>query len=97
LWPQKGHAEIPRENGWRRLIVGLNIKQYRIRHVCGPIASQSRPGSQHPPVISGYGGLWRTSAGAMRHLSVGIPLSLFIIIGLMYQNFGQMRFAVMIL
>jgi cobalt-zinc-cadmium resistance protein CzcA len=40
-----------------------------------------------------YGGTFENQQRAMNHLLLVVPLSLFIILGLLYLNFGHMRFA----
>ena len=44
-----------------------------------------------------YGGSFENQQRAMNHLMIVVPLSLFIIVGLMYLMFGQMRYALLIL
>ncbi len=95
---QEGPREIQRENGWRRLIVGINIKNIDIgTYVAQLQAKIGREANIPPGYFLEYGGTFENQQRAMRHLLLVVPLSLFIIIGLMYLNFGQMRFAVMIL
>lgn len=95
---QEGPREIQRENGWRRLIVGVNIKNIDI----GTYVSQLQTAiDAKAKVPSGYflqyGGTFENQRRAMNHLLLVVPLSLFIIIGLLYLNFGKMRYAVIIL
>jgi cobalt-zinc-cadmium resistance protein CzcA len=44
-----------------------------------------------------YGGTFENQKRAMNHLLLVVPLSLFIIVGLLYLNFGKMRYAIIIL
>jgi len=44
-----------------------------------------------------YGGSFENQQRAMNHLIIVVPLSFFIIIGLMYLMFGQMKYALLIL
>jgi heavy metal efflux system protein len=44
-----------------------------------------------------YGGTFENQRRAMRHLLLVVPLSIFIIIGLLYLNFGKMKYALLIL
>ena len=95
---QEGPREIQRENGWRRLIVGINIKNIDI----GTYVSQLQSAiGKKANVPSGYfleyGGTFENQKRAMNHLLLVVPLSLFIIVGLLYLNFGKMRYAVIIL
>ncbi len=95
---QEGPREIQRENGWRRLIVGVNIQDIDI----GTYVSNLQQGiNNQANVPSGYfleyGGTFENQRRAMNHLLLVVPLSLFIIIGLLYLNFRNMRYAMIIL
>ncbi len=98
LIAQEGPREIQRENGWRRLIVGINIKNIDM----GTYVTQLQEAiDQKANVPAGYfleyGGTFENQKRAMNHLLLVVPLSLFIIVGLMYLNFGKMRYAIIIL
>lgn len=95
---QEGPREIQRENGWRRLIVGINIKNIDM----GTYVAQLQESiGEKANVPSGYfleyGGTFENQKRAMNHLLLVVPLSLFIIVGLLYLNFGKMRYAIIIL
>ncbi len=95
---QEGPREIQRENGWRRLIVGINIKNIDIgTYVAQLQQAISSKGNVPSGYFLEYGGTFENQKRAMNHLLLVVPLSLFIIIGLLYLNFGKMRYAVMIL
>ncbi len=94
---QEGPREIQRENGWRRLIVGINIKNIDL----GSYVSNLQQKISSADIPSGYfvdyGGTFENQRRAMRHLLLVVPLSIFIIIGLLYLNFGKMKYAILIL
>lgn len=95
---QEGPREIQRENGFRRLIVGINIKDIDMgTYVARLQAEIDQKGHIPPGYFLEYGGTFENQKRAMNHLLLVVPLSLFIIIGLMYLNFGKMRYAVIIL
>ncbi|MGQ7870165.1 efflux RND transporter permease subunit [Sunxiuqinia sp. sy24] len=95
---QEGPREIQRENGWRRLIVGVNIKNIDIGTYVGQLQQAIREQAAVPPgYFIEYGGTFENQRRAMNHLLLVVPLSLFIIIGLLYLNFGNMRYAMIIL
>ncbi|HZL11578.1 MAG TPA: CusA/CzcA family heavy metal efflux RND transporter [Prolixibacteraceae bacterium] len=95
---QEGPREIQRENGWRRLIVGINIKNIDIgTYVANLQASIEAKANVPSGYFLEYGGTFENQKRAMNHLLLVVPLSLFIIIGLLYLNFGKMRYAVLIL
>jgi cobalt-zinc-cadmium resistance protein CzcA len=54
-------------------------------------------GNVPPGYFLEYGGTFENQKRAMNHLLLVVPLSLFIIIGLLYLNFGKMRYAIIIL
>ncbi|WP_163715603.1 efflux RND transporter permease subunit [Mangrovibacterium lignilyticum] len=95
---QEGPREIQRENGWRRLIVGVNIKNIDIGTYVANLQNAIDKKADVPPgYFLEYGGTFENQRRAMNHLLLVVPLSLFIIIGLLYLNFGAMRFAMIIL
>jgi len=95
---QEGPREIQRENGWRRLIVGVNLDGIDIGSY---VANLQKAIDQNVDVPAGYfmefGGSFENQQRAMNHLMIVVPLSFFIIIGLMYIMFGQMKYAMLIL
>ncbi len=98
IMAQEGPREIQRENGWRRLIVGVNIKNIDIGTY---VAQLQQAIDERANVPAGYfleyGGTFENQRRAMNHLLLVVPLSLFIIIGLLYLSFGHMRYAMIIL
>ncbi len=95
---QEGPREIQRENGWRRLIVGINIKNIDLGTYVAKLQAEIKMKAEIPAgYFIDYGGTFENQRRAMRHLMLVVPLSIFIIIGLLYLNFGQMRYAILIL
>ncbi|WP_372774459.1 efflux RND transporter permease subunit [Mangrovibacterium sp.] len=95
---QEGPREIQRENGWRRLIVGVNIKNIDIGTYVANLQKAIDDKADVPPgYFLEFGGTFENQRRAMNHLLLVVPLSLFIILGLLYLNFGSMRFAMIIL
>jgi cobalt-zinc-cadmium resistance protein CzcA len=95
--PQEGPREIAREEGMRRVIVGINLTGIDV----GTYAARLQKAlAQRVALPSGYflryGGSFENQQRAMNHLLVVVPLSLLIILGLMYMNFGQMRYSFLI-
>ena len=89
--------EIARENGWRRVIVGINISDIDIGSY---VAALRDAIGERVDVPAGnfivYGGAFEDQQRAMRHLMVVVPVVLLIILGLLYVMFGRMRYAWMI-
>ncbi len=95
---QEGPREIARENGWRRVILGINLDNIDIGTY---VANLQNEIDKNINVPAGYflqfGGSFENQQRAMNHLLIVVPLSLLIIVGLMYLMFGQIRFAFLIL
>ena len=95
---QEGPREIQRENGWRRLIVGINIQDIAMGTYVDNLRQAIDERADIPPgYFLEYGGSFENQQRAMNHLLLVVPIALFIIIGLMYLNFGKMRYAILIL
>lgn len=95
---QEGPREIQRENGWRRLIVGINIKDIDLGTYVANLQKSIDMKAEIPAgYFVSYGGTFENQQRAMRHLLLVVPLSIFIIIGLLYLNFGKMKYAILIL
>lgn len=95
---QEGPREIQRENGWRRLIVGINIKDIDLGTYVSNLKKDIVAKADIPPgYFISYGGTFENQQRAMRHLLLVVPLSIFIILGLLYLNFGKMKYAILIL
>jgi len=96
--PQEGPREIAREEGMRRVIVAINLKEIDIGTYVSRLQDAIGAGVELPPgYFVRYGGSFENQQRAMSHLMVVVPLALFIIVGLMYISFGQMRYAFLVL
>lgn len=95
---EEGPREIARENGWRRSIVGINLEGIDIGTYVSNLDRAIRAQAQIPAgYFIEYGGAFENQQRAMRHLFLVVPLSLFIITMLMYINFGNIRYVLLIL
>jgi cobalt-zinc-cadmium resistance protein CzcA len=94
---QEGPREIAREDGWRRVIVGANINGIDIGTY---VANLQNAIDEKLDIPGGYflqfGGAFENQQRAMNHLMIVVPISLLIIVGLLYLMFGQLRFALLI-
>ena len=98
IYAEEGPRQISRENGWRRAILGINIEDIDV----GTYVSNLRDAiSQRVDIPAGYfiqyGGSFENQQRAMNHLLIVVPISLLIIIGLLYMMFGKLRFTALIL
>ena len=93
---EEGPREIIRENGWRRVVVSINIKDIDI----GTYVANLQANVDKMDIPAGYyldyGGAFENQQRAMNHLMIVVPLSLLIIMGLLYMMFGQIRYAFLI-
>jgi len=95
--PEEGPREIIRENGWRRVIIGINIRDIDMGSYVSNLQEAIRTKINMPAgYFLEYGGSFENQQRAMNHLLIVVPLSLFIILGLLYMMFGQIRYAFLI-
>ncbi|MCB9248903.1 MAG: efflux RND transporter permease subunit [Ignavibacteriales bacterium] len=95
---QEGPREIARENGWRRVILGINLDGMDIGTYVSNLQKAIDEKANIPAgYFLEYGGSFENQQRAMNHLMIVVPISLLIIIGLMYMMFGQIRYAMLIL
>ena len=94
---EEGPREIARENGQRRVIVGINLEGIDIGSYVANLREAISEKVEIPAgVFITYGGAFENQQRAMQHLYIVVPLVLFIIMGLLYLMFGQMRYAFLI-
>lgn len=94
---EEGPREIARENGWRRVIVGVNLEGIDIgTYVASLRTAIAEEVTMPAGVFLTYGGAFEDQQRATRHLMLVVPLVLFIIFGLLYLMFGDARYAVLI-
>jgi cobalt-zinc-cadmium resistance protein CzcA len=97
IYAEEGPREISRENGWRRAILGINIQDIDIGSY---VSNLKQTISENVDVPAGYfiqyGGTFENQQRAMNHLYIVVPISLLIIIGLLYMMFGKFRFTMLI-
>ncbi len=95
---EEGPREVARENGWRRVIVGINLDDTDIGTY---VAALKKLIDQEVNIPAGifveYGGAFENQQRAMQHLYIVVPLALLIIVGLLYLMFGHMKYVAMIL
>ncbi len=91
---EEGPREIARENGLRRVILGINLRGIDIGTYVANLQTAISNNIEIPAgVFVAYGGAFEDQQRAMRHLFVVVPLVLFIIMGLLYMMFGRIRYA----
>lgn len=97
ITPQEGPREIARENGWRRVIVGANLKGIDIGTYVNNLKDEIETKIKMPPgYFVSYGGSFEDQERAMKHLLFVVPLAIFIIFGLLYLMFNNLRHSLLI-
>ncbi|MGM0547133.1 MAG: efflux RND transporter permease subunit [Bacteroidota bacterium] len=97
IYAEEGPREISRENGWRRAILGINIQDIDIGSYVSNLKQTINEKVEVPPgYFIQYGGTFENQQRAMNHLYIVVPISLLIIIGLLYMMFGKLRFTMLI-
>ncbi len=95
--PEEGPREIVRENGWRRVVVSINLKGIDIGTYVTNLQNAVKSDLDIPAgYFLEYGGAFENQQRAMNHLMIVVPLSLFIILGLLYLMFGNLRYSFLI-
>jgi heavy metal efflux system protein len=93
----EGPREIARENGWRRVILGINLENIDIGSYVSNLEKVIDANITLPPgTFIKYGGAFENQQRAMKHLLLVVPVSLLIILGLLYLSFGQIRYAFLV-
>lgn len=97
IMQQEGPREIFRENGWRRVVVSINLKDIDIGTYTAELKKALQDKVDMPAgIFLEYGGAFENQQRAMNHLLIVVPLALLIILGLLYMMFNEMRYAMLI-
>ena len=93
-----GPAQINREMGKRRIVVGVNVRD---RDLGGFVADLQQAVGKQLQLPEGYylqwGGQFQNMERAMRHLQMIIPVTIAAIFFLLFMLFKSLRFAVLII
>ncbi len=94
----EGASQIKREMAKRRLVVGINVRD---RDLGGFVSELRSKVQQRVPLPPGYyyewGGQFENMQRARTHLMVIVPITIGAIIFLLFQLFGSLRFAALII
>ncbi len=97
IYAEEGPREIARENGWRRAILGINIRDIDTGTYVANLKEAIESSVNVPAgYFLHYGGAFEDQQRAMNHLYIVVPISLLLIIGLLYLMFGEFRFTMLI-
>ncbi len=93
-----GPAQISRETGKRRIVVGVNVKD---RDLGGFVAELQQKVGQEVRLPEGYyfewGGQFQNMERALGHLAIIVPITVGAIFFLLFLLFGSLRFATLII
>ncbi len=95
---KEGPAQISREDGKRRLVIGFNIQGRDVQSVVREIqAKLDQPENALPTGYSlSYGGTFKNFEEAAARLKIAVPLALLLIFIMLYFNFNSIRQALLI-
>ncbi len=95
---QQGPEIIQRENGQKRLVVQFNVRGRDLGSVVADAQGRINKSVTLPTGYwLDYGGQFENQVRAMRRLSIVLPLSIAMILALLYATFTSMRQALLIL
>ena len=95
---QQGPEIIQRENGQKRLVVQFNVRGRDLGSVVADAQARINQAITLPTGYSlDYGGQFENQVRATRRLSIVLPLSIAMILGLLYATFHSLRQALLIL
>ena len=92
-----GPAQISRENGKRRVVVTANVRGRDLGSFVTEVKARINNDVDIPPGYwINYGGTFEQLESASQRLAVVVPITLFIIIGLLVMAFGSLKDALII-
>src|SRR5262249_13137640 len=95
---KEGPAQINREMGKRRIVVGVNVEN---RDLGGFVAELQQEGAKNVQLPSGcyieWGGQFQNMQRALKHLMVIVPITIGAIFFLLFLLFNSLRFATLII
>ena len=92
-----GPNQINRENGKRRVVVTANVRERDLGGFIGELRARVAREAELPAGYwIDYGGSFEQLQSASRRLAIVVPLTLALIVGLLWLAFGSMRDALLI-
>lgn len=95
---KEGPAQISREDGKRRIVIGFNVKGRDVESVVNEIQEKlSQPQNKLPTgYYLTYGGTFENLQQASARLRLAVPVALLLIFGLLYFTFNSVKQATLI-
>ncbi|HEY0917247.1 MAG TPA: efflux RND transporter permease subunit, partial [Solimonas sp.] len=92
-----GPNQVNRENGKRRVVVTANVRDRDLGGFIAELqAAVSRDAELPPGYWISYGGTFEQLQSASQRLAIVVPITLALIVGLLWLAFGSMRDALLI-
>ncbi|SEM44117.1 cobalt-zinc-cadmium resistance protein CzcA [Chryseobacterium taichungense] len=91
-----GPAQISREAGKRRIVIGFNVKGRDVESVVEEIQQKLNKEKLPSGYYYTYGGQFENLKAASKRLTIAVPVSLFLIFMLLYFTFGSLKQAALI-
>jgi cobalt-zinc-cadmium resistance protein CzcA len=94
---KEGPALINREEGKRRIVIGVNARGRDVQSIVQDIQQRLDSSLELPPgYLITYGGAFENLQDAQARLLVAVPVALALIFLLLYITFGKIRLALLI-
>ncbi len=94
---EQGPAEITREDGKRRIVIGLNVRGRDVKSVVEDIQQKLDAKLKLPDgYYLTYGGQFENLVAANKRLSVAVPIAMLLIFVLLYFTFGSIKQSLLI-
>ena len=94
---EQGPAQISRENGRRRIVIGLNVRGRDVKSVVNDIQAIIDSKLKLPEgYYVTYGGQFESLVEANKRLSVAVPVALLLIFVLLFFTFGSVKQSLLI-
>jgi cobalt-zinc-cadmium resistance protein CzcA len=98
VYVARGPEVINRENAQRRVVVQANVRGRDLGSFVAEVQERVRREVELPPGYAiDWGGQFENQQRAMRRLAIVVPASAFIIFGILFATFGNVRQAMLIL
>lgn len=93
----EGPAQISREDGKRRIVIGFNVKDRDVETVVDEIQQKLRKANLLPTgYYYTYGGTFQNLQEASARLKIAVPIALLLILVLLYFTFGTIKESLLI-
>jgi len=94
---KEGPNQIQREDAKRRIIVGFNVRNRDVQSIVNELQEKVKTQIKFPATYyATYGGSFENLIAAKKRLSIAVPVSLLLILLLLYFAFGSLKHSLLI-